>query len=185
MALRRGFKSEANAYAREFRRELALSPDAPLCPFALARLLDVETFPLSHFSDEAGPAVAYLTSEVGQRDFSAVTVCLGNKRLVIFNDGHSDPRVVADVAHELSHIILHHPSKPTFDSTGSRHYDAGREEEANWLGPALLVSEEAAILVARQGLTLALAAKDYRVSVELMRMRMNITGAYRRVRRAA
>lgn len=185
MTLRRGFKTEANDYARDFRGELGVAPDGPLCPFSLAGLLEVEVHKLSEYREAEPDAVAYLLSRTGQRDFSAVTLCVGPKRLVIYNDGHSASRVVADVAHELSHIVLMHPAKAPFDEAGSRHYDAEREEEANWLGPALLVSEEGALRVAREGLSLILAANEFGVSSDLMRMRLNITGAYRRIKRAA
>jgi Zn-dependent peptidase ImmA (M78 family) len=185
MTLRRGFKTEANEYSRDFRRELGLASDAPLCPFSLASLLEVRVHKLSEYRSVEPDAVAYLLSQNGQRDFSAVTLCVGPSRLVIYNDGHGGPRVVADIAHELSHVVLMHPPKPPFDEVGSRHYDAEREEEANWLGPALLVSEEGALRVAREGLALMQAANEFGVSSDLMRMRLNITGAYRRVKRAA
>jgi hypothetical protein len=43
-----------------------------------------------------------------------------------------------------------------FDSSGTRNYKT-MEEEANWLGPALLVSEEAAMHIAALGLTISKA----------------------------
>ena len=61
--------------------------------------------------------------------------------------------------------------------------DPAIEEEANWLGPALLVSEEAANHVARMGLPLAKASDVYGVSEDLMRMRLNVTGALIRASR--
>ena len=185
MTLRRGFKTEANAYARDFRRELEQEADSPLCPFKLSHLLDITLHKLSEYKAEEPSAVEYLLSQNGQKDFSAVTMCFGRRRVVIYNDGHSAPRTAADIAHELSHIILLHPAKEPFDASGSRHYDAEREEEANWLGPALLVSEEAALRIVRQGLSMQAAADEFGVSVDLMRMRLNMTGANRRVRRAA
>ena len=47
MILRRGFKTEANKYAREFRLELNIPPDGPLCPWRLAQHLLVPVFKLS------------------------------------------------------------------------------------------------------------------------------------------
>ena len=183
MGLRRGFKSEANAYARVFRRELDLEANAPLCPFRLAEHLGVVIVPLQQFANDQPEAYDYLKSDAGQNEFSALTICYRMERLIIYNNAHSPGRIAADVAHELSHIILLHPSKPPLDEKGSRHYDAELEAEAEWLGPALLVSEEAAMTVARNGLTDKSAATLYGVSQPLMRMRLNVVGARKRARR--
>ncbi len=55
--------------------------------------------------------------------------------------------------------------------------------ETNWLGPALLVSEEAAIHIAVQGMEINLASDRYGASPQLVRMRLNVTGATIRVAR--
>jgi Zn-dependent peptidase ImmA (M78 family) len=188
MTLRRGFKTEANWYARELRRELNLAADAPLCPKQLADHLSIKHEPLEVYAGEHPDQVAYLRGRIGQNEFSAVTLCHGSRRHIIYNDAHSPKRRAADLIHELSHCILLHPAKPPFDENGSRHYEKTLEDEANWLGPALLLSEEAALAVMRQGLSLSTISDTYGVSEELVRMRLNVTGAYRRVslgRRAA
>jgi Zn-dependent peptidase ImmA (M78 family) len=107
-------------------------------------------------------------------------LCIGNARVIIINDGSSPARIAADIAHELSHLLLLHPSHRLISAEGGRHYDAELEAEANWLGPALLVSDEAAVSVARRGLSLEQAASIYGVSEPLMQMRLNISGAFRR-----
>jgi Zn-dependent peptidase ImmA (M78 family) len=185
MALRRGFKSEANWLARNVRDELGIAPHLPLCPWRLADLLGFPVIALSEFAESNPDAVIYLRSSKGQRDFSAVTLFDGNSRLIIHNDGHQLKRQAANIAHELAHGLLLHPPKPPFDDQGSRHYDSTIEEEANWLGPALLVSEEAANHVARMSLPLAKASDVYGVSEDLMRMRLNVTGALIRASRRA
>lgn len=185
MALRRGFKTEANVTAREIRAELGLAADAALCPFLTAIHLDVSVLKLSAFKKSYPNAVSYLMSKAGQSEFSAVTVCVGSKRIVVYNDGHSPVRCAANIMHELSHLLLMHPPHLLCGENGKRHFDAVMEEEANWLGPALLVSDEAAVAIARRGLPLRNAANEYGVSTQLMQMRFNVTGAQRRVPRAA
>lgn len=180
MNLRRGFKAEANALSREFRQELGVEPYDPLCPYRLADHLGVPVVPLSEFANDNPEAVAYFRTSQGQKDLSALTLCLGTRRLVIYNDRSSPKRQAADVAHELSHIVLHHPPMPPFDAAGRRHYDNDLEGEANWLGPALLVSEEAALHIAEQGFTLKMASALYKVSEPLVRMRLGVTGAVKR-----
>jgi hypothetical protein len=73
-----------------------------------------------------------------------------------------------------------HPPVRIPDPSGKRNYDNTTEEEANWLGPALLVSDEAAMHIAALGLTLSKASDVYGVSEPLVRMRLNVTGAYQR-----
>lgn len=47
---------------------------------------------------------------------------------------------------------------PLCGENGKRHFDATLEDEANWFGRALLVSDEAAVAVAKRGLELRSAA---------------------------
>lgn len=102
------------------------------------------------------------------------------KRFIVHNDAHDPKRQSANIAHELAHALLHHPPKPPFDENGERHYSLELEEEANWLGPALLISEEAALWIARNNWPLVDASALYGASEDLIRMRLNVCGAYRR-----
>jgi len=181
MALRRGFKSEANQFAREFRQELGITLHGPLCPWRLAQHLHVPVLKLSEIVKKNARAAYFLTQD-GCREFSGATINIRNRRGIVVNDGHSRKRQAADLSHELSHCILHHrPVEPTA-RIGIRSYDPLQEEEANWLGPALLVSEEAALWIVRQGLSRPDASDHFSVSEELIQMRLNLTGAYRRIK---
>lgn len=180
MGLRRGFKSEANWYAREMRQELGLPPHGPLCPWRLAAHLEFPLIPLSALALEEPEAAAYFRTTKGQKEFSAITLFKGRERLVVHNDAHDPKRQAADISHELAHGLLNHPPKPPIDASGSRHYDAVLEAEANWLGPALLISDEAALLIVRRGYTLEEASDRYGASVDVVRMRLNVSGASRR-----
>jgi hypothetical protein len=186
MGLRRGFKAEANWWARSLRDEMGVEPHLPLCPWQLAELLGFPVIPLSQYT-AIDPAVSFLASPKGRSEFSAITLFSGTARLIVHNDSHGLKRQAANIAHELAHGILLHPPKPPFDEHGSRHYDPEIEAEANWLGPALLVSEEAANHITRMELPLSKASDVYKVSEQLMLMRLNVTGAMIRAsrRRAA
>lgn len=185
MTLRRGFKTEANVTSRELRRELQLELSAPICPFLLCEHLGVTLIKLSDFLTTHPEAAAYLLGDQGKAEFFAMTLCGVSPKAIIYNDAQSPWRTAADIAHELAHLLLMHPSHRLSDTTGRRHFDAELEAEANWLGPAILVSEEAALAVASRGIRLSEAAREYGVSHELMQMRLNVTGASKRVRRAA
>jgi Zn-dependent peptidase ImmA (M78 family) len=185
MTLRRGFKSEANAYAREIRSDLGLAADSPLCPFKAADLLAVPVRKLSEFASILPMETTALKKQGTRIDFSAITGCFGRERVIIYNDGLPPTRSYADIMHEIAHILLMHPPHPLKTDAGGRHFDCDLEDEANWLGPALLVSEEAALAVVQRSLNVRYAAGLYKVSPALMQMRLNVTGALRRVSRAA
>jgi len=162
-----------------------LAADSPLCPFQTAESLGVPVLKLSSYKEALPSHTEYLARRGSSIGFSAMTACFGLERAIIFNDYLPITRCHADIMHEISHIMLMHPPQRLRTDTGGRHFDAELEDEANWLGPALLVSEEAAISVAQRGLTVRGAAQIYKVSPSLMQMRLNVTGAARRVARAA
>ncbi len=138
MALRRGFKTEANQIAREVRAELGLCLVDPLDPWALARHLAIPVVPLSHFRGAAAEAVHHF-HRVDRGAFSAVTVSDGSRRLIVYNDGHSLGRRASDLAHELAHALLLHRPGPALDHRGCRRWNGEQEEEASWLAGALLI----------------------------------------------
>lgn len=182
--MRRGFKTEANAIAREVRGELALAPASPLDVWRLAEHLEIPVVPLSVLSESA-PMAADLFLNDGQGMFSGVTVFYGSERTIVFNDAHVPGRQASDVGHELAHGLLLHPPEPAVDGRGCRYWNREVEDEANWLSGALLVPEEAALSVIRRGWSLAAASAHYGVTQSMMKFRINVTGAVKRVGRAA
>ncbi|WP_446422494.1 ImmA/IrrE family metallo-endopeptidase [Coleofasciculus sp.] len=180
MKLRRGFKKEANNYSREFRAELGLKPHAPLCPWKLSDLLGIPVVPLSEFKNECPTQTDYLTQK-NRECFSAVTVFNGHRRLIVHNDSHHPHRQASNIAHELSHGILQHPPTAPFSEYGCRNFNKTIEDEANWLGPALLISEEAALHIVKRKISMDEAANFYGATKQVIRMRINVTGAKKRV----
>ncbi len=51
------------------------------------------------------------------------------------------------------------------------------EDHANWLGPAILISDEAALHILRSALSTETACAQYGVSAAVLRMRINASGA--------
>jgi Zn-dependent peptidase ImmA (M78 family) len=179
---RRGFKAEAAAIATEVRGELGLGPLDRLDPRRLADQLAIPIYDLSSLAAEA-PAVAHLR-DVEPHVFSAVTVFAGRRRAIVHNDAHAPVRQNSNLAHELSHGLLLHPPTPPLDDMGCRVWDQDVEDEAGWLAGCLLVTEQAALALARQRLSLAGEAERLGVSEQMLRYRINGTGAAVRVRRA-
>jgi Zn-dependent peptidase ImmA (M78 family) len=177
MTLRRGFKSDANWYARVLRGELGLRPSDPLSPWELAKHLAITIVPLSNLRRYA-PEQAQILMTRGRKWFSAVTIFTGRygrSRLICNNGGNALTRQAADISHELAHALLGHTSKQIFQR------DAVAEEEAQWMGPTLLVPEEAALSIARRRLSISEAARLFGVSESLVRMRLNVTAAFKRM----
>ena len=77
------------------------------------------------------------------------------------------------------------PTAPLSAASGEWNFftcDSDQEEEANWLAGVLLISEDAALAIVRNGLSFEAAASQYGVSTPMVRFRVNMTGARRRVR---
>lgn len=180
MALKRGFKKEANAIVKEIRGELGLTMMAPLDPWALAEHLEIPVITLSSMSDVIPNAVNHF-SVVNSSEFSAMTVFCGTRRVIVYNDSHTKGRQASDIAHEVSHGLLLHPLRPALNENGCRNWNDDVEDEAQWLAGALLISEDAALNIARKELAIDHAATLYGVSQQMIRWRLGMTGAHQRV----
>lgn len=178
--MRRGFKTEANDIAREIRQELGLRAIDPLDPWKLADYLAIRLLRLRALHQDA-PGPVQLFTKIDLETFSAVTVFDGSARMIVHNDAHSRGRQASDIAHELAHALLFHPPCPALDHRGCRNWDKELEDEATWLAGALLISEEAALMIARSGMSLEVAATKYGVTTHMVRFRLNVTGARKRV----
>lgn len=163
MALRRGFKTEAHNIAREIRNELNLAPDAPLDPLELAEYLSIPVLTLSEMEKSAPFAVNYF-SQAGSSEFSALTVFHSTKRMIVYNDSHTKGRQSNNISHEISHGLLLHPPQPALDQYGCRKWSSDIEDEAEWLSGALLISEEAALKIVKQKMSVQEAALLYNAS---------------------
>ena len=180
--MRHGFKKEAQEIAAEVRGELGLTALDPLDPWALAAHLDIPVWALSTYTKTIPHAVEHL-SETETGAFSAMIACQGMHRVIIYNDGHALTRQRADIAHELAHALLLHQPHPPLDGQPP-HYDKAQEEEAKWLGGVLLVSDDFCLACCHNDIDIPEAAALVGVSTQLMRWRMNMSGAPLRVARA-
>jgi IrrE N-terminal-like domain len=180
--MRWGFKAQANRTARELRGELGLGATDPLDPWKLADFLEIPVIGLGNLAGVVPEAVRHFhQTEPGA--FSAATVFAGRRRIIVHNDAHSLGRQASNVTHEVAHGVLLHEPIPAFGEHGCRIWRDEVEDEAQWLAGVLLITEEAAVAVARGSIPVDVAASRYGVSEKMMRYRLNITGAYRRVRR--
>ncbi|MGW4370094.1 ImmA/IrrE family metallo-endopeptidase [Nocardia takedensis] len=181
MAYYRGFKAEAERLAVETRKELRLSEHQRLEPRWLADHLAIPVLTLSDLEahvPEVGTAIRILHGEDAS-SFSGLTLFDGSRRIIVHNEAHTPGRQASDIAHELSHGLRMHPPAPVHDGHGCRKWNADHEDEANFLAGALLVPAKAAWGIAKRRMDLEDAAATFGCSVEMVRWRINITGARR------
>lgn len=179
MAFERGFKAHANKIALDVRDELYLKPHAPLCPWILADHLGIPIITLAILKDNA-PDITEEVNHLSRREsqaFSAITLFEGSRRRIIHNHGHALTRQRSNLAHEIAHALLRHPPHPPFCESGQRVYNKNLEDEAGWLGPVLLVTNEAARWAVARRMPEESAAQHFGVSRDLIKFRYRMSGA--------
>jgi len=182
--VKRGFKTQAERIATEVRNELDLGEDARLEPLDLAEHLAIPVFSLedlSRFAPKA-PFPQYFAA-TDPDSFSAVTIFRGYKRFIVHNENQHPNRQASNLTHEVSHSLLEHEPTPVVSPDGQRYWNAEVEEEANWLGAALLVPRDGALAMAKDDCTVGEIAAHYGVSESLARWRISKTGIAMQVHR--
>lgn len=176
MELRRGFKAEAERLASELRAELGIGETAPVDPYLLAEQYGIPIVGLNRL--EISPAAAsFFRVGGGKKEFSAATVFAGSKRIIVTNPWHPAGRRANSITHELSHMILEHAPEKAVPGR-ARRWNAVLEGEADWLAATVLVPRVAAVEIVAEDMPISDAAIRYGVSEQLMKWRLNATGAY-------
>ncbi|RYD50562.1 MAG: ImmA/IrrE family metallo-endopeptidase [Sphingobacteriales bacterium] len=181
--LRRGFPTWCENASLGFRRELGLDPNAPLDPRKLAEYLKVVIWTPGSIEDLPESTLKRLT-EHEPEDWSAVTIKVGAAYLIIHNDTHNAGRSNNTLCHELSHIILEHPPAQVFffqQMMVMNHYNPEHEAEADYFAAALLLPRAALLNAFTIGHDDESCARHFGTSVELIRLRKNITGIRRQL----
>ncbi len=177
--LRRGFKSQCERRSTELRKRLGLGPAEPLSAFDLADHVGVTVWSTAQVDGLGKADLAQLT-RTDKESWSAFTLRIQDRHLIVFNSGQTEPRVNSVVMHELSHIMLGHE----LASAGMTHdghlipsnYDQDQEDEADWLGGTLLLPRPALLAIRRAGLTDDQGMFEYQVSRQMLTWRFRMTG---------
>ena len=182
MALRRGFKSEAERIARGVRSEMGLNAAKSVAPEDLASLLGIEV----RAGDELVPRERFRELERIQPDsFSACTLRPSPERVVVvYNPLSTRARRSSDLAHELAHILLDHELS-RLERLGDVTFfscDAIQEEEAGWLSGCLLLPRALLLAEIQRGASAKEIAKKYGLSEPMAQYRLNVTGVLRQKR---
>ena len=179
MALRRGFKSEAERIARRVRTDLGISGTRSVAPEDLANLLGIEV----RAGDELIPRERFdELEEIQPGSFSACTLRPSPDRVVVvYNPISHKTRLRSDLAHELAHILLDHELS-RLERLGDVTFlscDALQEEEAAWLSGCLLLPRALLLSEVRRGASAREIAKKCGVSEQMAQYRLNVTGVVR------
>lgn len=181
--LRRGFKADAERIAELVRRDLGLEPLDRIDCFALAEAWGIPVVSLGELREDGASESSIGRLMSAETAFSAATVVVGHRRLIVYNPRHEPGRRASSLAHELAHVILEHEAAPAIGVGGCRHWEGRQEAEADWLGSTLLVPRAGALAWMLQSDDVGAGARNFGVSVELFRWRINHTGVVREVQK--
>ena len=177
--MKRGFKSQCEKRSVELRRILGLCPDAPLSARELARHIDVTIWSTADIQGLAESDFKQLT-EVEADSWSAFTLRIENRHLIVYNSAQSLARVNSVCMHELSHIILGHELHDANLSSDGHlipgNYNKEQEDEADWLGGTLLLPRPALLKVRALKLTNDEIEDQYNCSKQMIAWRFRMTG---------
>lgn len=116
-------------------------------------------------------------TEAGNTEFNTCIWMPANyKRCIVHNESHHPHRQASNLAHEISHTLLEHEPTPVADNEGQRYWDPEVEEEASWLGAALLVPREGALVMLKAGCPIERIALHFAVSDTFCRWRIRQSG---------
>lgn len=181
----RGFKTWCENYAVKKRIELGVKAKDPLRPIALAESLSIRVW-----TPDDVPGLQTHTKKILLRNdgktpscWSAVTLLVENKVVIILNSSHSPPRRASDLTHELAHIVLEHKAHDVDLPEGGMmliaNYDKKQEMEADWLSGCLLLPREALVHIKSKRIAHEVVVSDYGVSAAMLNYRMAMTGVNR------
>jgi IrrE N-terminal-like domain len=173
LAFERGFKAEANRISLRVREKMGLGPLDPIDPAKVCAHFDIVLLKLSELHLDTSPFLG-----ASRSSFSAVTVPCGWTIAIVHNDSHGPYRQRSNICHELAHCLLGHRCTPPLIESGERARDGGIEAEANFLAGSLLIPNEAAQYIVRQGL-IPTAQRIYGVSEQMLNYRLRVSGAYK------
>jgi Zn-dependent peptidase ImmA (M78 family) len=178
-------KAALKRLAIELRWEVGLSAYEPFNPLVLAELYGVDVFRLSEI-DCSPKALAYFQIERPELFSGALVPLPDGSTVIIENDSHEPERRVSTATHEVAHVTLEHSFAATLtDSQGCRVSIPEQESEAAELSGELLLPTDAAKRLAFNRVTDEEVARQFGISVQFARWRMNATGARKIAARAA
>lgn len=175
---KRGFKAWSERVSIQYRKEMSLTSEAPLDVFAFAKHLNIIVKTPNDF--DLNPDVLRILLKQETDVWSAVTICMNERHMIIYNTSNAPTRRSNDIMHEIAHVVIGHEPQGmhSFDAgIFLRHYDQEKELEADYLAGSLLLPKDALLHIKKKRIPANIAARTYLVSERLLTMRMNLSGA--------
>ena len=172
-------------HGQALRRLLSLSPHQLLDPFALAGKVGLKLVDVCELCEQIGPEITELVLVKDKDGWSGGVFARplpDGKRVCILNSTHGGRRTKVTLMEEIAHVHLKH--KPTglmrsADGLRMRNYDKTQEEDAYGVGAAALLPWASFFRAINKGTTVNELAEEYDLSEQLIRYRIQITGAHR------
>ena len=179
MALRRGFKAEAERLARDIWSAMCLKPSDRMDARKLAKHIGCVVHSAGKLVDiEKLKALRRIQDNA----FFACTFELpSGRRAIVYNPLMADTRRNSDIAHEVAHIVLGHRLSrlERLKSVAFLSCDKQQEEEAIWLAGCLLLPRFALANDLAKHMATETIAKNRVVSKAMVDYRVRVTGVGR------
>ena len=164
---------------------MGLGAKEPLPPRSVAQSVRIRVWTPDEVPGLSPAAIKVLLRNDGKTPscWSAVTLMVGSRTLVIINSSHSPARQASDLMHELSHIILGHKvhdvALPVSGVMLVSGYDKKQEDEADYLSASLLLPRDALVHIKNKRAPIEHVIAEYGVSKAMLSYRMQMTGVNR------
>ena len=163
----------------EIRKSLGLPHDAPLHGIELAQQFGTVVWSERDISGLPADDLLQLTA-IDEQSWSAFTLRIGNRHLIVFNSTQSAPRINSVIMHEIAHISLGHELHSASLSDDGHlipsNYSQDQEDEADWFGGTLLLPRPALLRIRRDRLSEGAAMSKFLASEEMLKWRFRMTG---------
>lgn len=181
--MRRGFKAQSERLSETARASLGLGPLARLDPWTYAESLGAYVLGADELDLPPNHAAQLLRRDPDS--WSGMTLAEDGLLLIVLNSAQSKRRQASTLMHELAHSILYHtPTSVQVSAAGLvllSDYSDEQEEEADWLGGALLLPQAALLYHRSAGAPVADIARQFGVSDDLCHWRCRMTGVEKRI----
>lgn len=161
------------------RKNVGCGVTDPLDPKKLAQHLGVTIWRADEVPGLGADCLKTLTQD-DVESWSALTLSVGDKTLIVMNHAHYPTRQASDLMHEISHVLIGHKAGRvdiTEDGLLMRtNFDKKQEEEAEWLSGALLLPRQAILSARVKGMTNLEIAKTYGISESMVGYRVGVSG---------
>ena len=179
MALRRGFKAEAERLAKDIWNAMRLKPGDSMDAVNLAKHVDCVVRPADTLVDVA--RLKELKRIQDDAFFACTFELPGDRHAIVYNPLMPDTRRNSDLAHEVAHIVLDHRLSrlQRLGSVAFLSCDKQQEEEAGWLSGCLLLPRFALIHDLAKRMAHKTIAENRVLSENIVDYRVRVTGVAR------